>query len=487
MFNFSLKTLEDSGRKLVKRFPLPVCFAIGLTLALIWMVPYDKVNNPVIYFFTSSFILAILMTLMQERFPNSQKLKPVWAGLELLIFLDFIWQFIYLGDSLGQAHTLARLSILFALFIGMLYLPFLSEKDDRKTWNFTQNLLKWGILSYGIGLAMTLGTLLLLACIESLFQVKFDDVLVYVFIVFIVLLPLLILMAHLPQKTEMNQLLTHRNGFLENAVRYLIIPLVSCYLLVLYLYLLKIMITWTLPQGMVSSTVTLLMFGIILIEILLYPSLLSGQAKPMEKWVSLQFPALALPLLLLMTVGIMRRLSDYGITSNRLYLLTLNLWFYGVCVGLLLNKVKRIHWIFYSFAGLFLLTSAQPWNFTELGGYTQMEEFVPADENALPTFYYDQDESDIVEIPEGYHRIIDVRTGDNIRYEDVKNNKLEINITSSLNDTLIYPVPLLPLDSIEGTHTINYGDSAVFVTRFFKLEIIDDVISTFLDGMLFLK
>lgn len=230
MFNFSLKTLEDSARKLVKRFPLPVCFAIGLTLALIWMVPYDKVNNPVIYFFTSSFILAILMTLMQERFPNSQKLKPVWAGLELLIFLDFIWQFFYLGDSLGQAHTLARLSILFALFIGMLYLPFLSEKDDRKTWNFTQNLLKWGILSYGIGLAMTLGTLLLLACIESLFQVKFDDVLVYVFIVFIVLLPLLILMAHLPQKTEKNQLLTHRNGFLENAVRYLIIPLVSCYL-----------------------------------------------------------------------------------------------------------------------------------------------------------------------------------------------------------------------------------------------------------------
>ena len=43
-------------------------------------------------------------------------------------------------------------------------------------------------------------------------------------------------------------------------------------------------------------------------------------------------------LLVLMTIGIARRLNDYGITLNRLYLLTLNIWymsiytrFYGFC------------------------------------------------------------------------------------------------------------------------------------------------------------
>ena len=64
-----------------------------------------------------------------------------------------------------------------------------------------------------------------------------------------------------------------------------------------------------------------------------------------------------------MTVGIVRRFMDYGITINRLYLATLNLWFYFVCIGLIAGRVRRISWIPISFSIVFLMTSALPVNY----------------------------------------------------------------------------------------------------------------------------
>ena len=51
-----------------------------------------------------------------------------------------------------------------------------------------------------------------------------------------------------------------------------------------------------------------------------------------------------------MTIGIIRRFNDYGVTINRLYLITLNVWCYFVCITLILIKAKRINWIPVSFS-----------------------------------------------------------------------------------------------------------------------------------------
>jgi hypothetical protein len=67
-----------------------------------------------------------------------------------------------------------------------------------------------------------------------------------------------------------------------------------------------------------------------------------------------------------MTIGIIRRVADYGITVERLYLITLLLWFYGVCIIVFVQSIPRLRWIFLSFAALFLISSAQPFNYTTI-------------------------------------------------------------------------------------------------------------------------
>ena len=97
------------------------------------------------------------------------------------------------------------------------------------------------------------------------------------------------------------------------------------------------LVSWELPTGWVSWLIVALMTVCIAIQFGLYPARLENN-KRFDNWIARWMPVLILPLLLLMTIGIVRRFNDYGITVNRLYLATLNGWFYFVCIGLFAIK-----------------------------------------------------------------------------------------------------------------------------------------------------
>ncbi len=63
-----------------------------------------------------------------------------------------------------------------------------------------------------------------------------------------------------------------------------------------------------------------------------------------------------------MSVGIFRRLGDYGLTINRLYVLILNVWLYGISIYLFLSKANHLKWIVISFVTVAFLSSVGPWS-----------------------------------------------------------------------------------------------------------------------------
>jgi hypothetical protein len=65
---------------------------------------------------------------------------------------------------------------------------------------------------------------------------------------------------------------------------------------------------------------------------------------------------------MLMTVGIARRVSDYGWTPNRCYILLLNLWFYGVYAWQFVVRGRRVKWIAISAVVVALVSSVGPWS-----------------------------------------------------------------------------------------------------------------------------
>ena len=107
------------------------------------------------------------------------------------------------------------------------------------------------------------------------------------------------------------------------------------------------------------------MAGTIAILFCLYPTRFE-EGHRFDKLVARWLPILTLPLLILMTVGIVKRFSDYGVTMPRLYVLTFNLWCYGVCLWLVKCKGSRVIWIPISFAAVLFVTSVGPQNYSNL-------------------------------------------------------------------------------------------------------------------------
>ena len=245
-------------------------------------------------------------------------------------------------------------------------LAFRHSKDDREFWRLIMGAIIAAVVA-GIGAGIFFGGLqLLLIGVETLFGISFySEITLDIIIVCSMFICPVVWLQMLPSLTPNDERTIKMPRFLGGLLHFLFMPLVGAYLITLYIYLLKIIFIWELPEGMVSYLVTALMAGTIAILFCLYPTRFE-EGHRFDKLVARWLPILTLPLLILMTVGIVKRFSDYGLTMPRLYVLTFNLWCYGVCLWLVKCKGSRVIWIPISFATILLLTSVGPQNYSNL-------------------------------------------------------------------------------------------------------------------------
>ena len=364
-----LRTLSDTFRRCAVRFPVTVAFAFALTAYLCHLVATegkaadDKLLMTTGYYLSVGTLLSLSLHLWAEEVKRRGMRIGVQVAAHLLLMADALFLYLHTMGArmidIGIAHGAAILAIGLSVF----FLPFFREKDDIPAWNFAQYALGTLALTVIVGAVMSGGVSLLALSLHQLFGVDVSyKCYLYILIMCSELLPLLMFLGLLPEGERKHDRVPQPTAFLHNILHYLFLPLAGLYLLVLYVYAGTIIARWELPDGWVSWLVTALMAGIIGIELGLYPSRVKSH-KPVDERIARWLPLLTLPLLVLMTVGIGRRFLDYGITLNRLYLATLNAWFYFVCIGLAVGKARRISWIPISFSLVFLVTSVLPVNY----------------------------------------------------------------------------------------------------------------------------
>lgn len=367
-----LKSASEAFRTCWKRFPVTVCFLFSLTVYLIYCTANEwkgseAMQGALAYYFSTGALLSLTLHLWSEEV-KSQRLKlSVQSIMHALLLADaaYIYHLIHTQTFFAE-KGLAHASLLLALTVALFYLPFWREKSDVASNKFAQWLINSFFITQLVGLLLWGGISLLLASLEAFFGIPVSyKCYAYIGYLCCVLLAPLLFLGLLPQGERKHDRTPNPSSFWNKALRYIFLPLTMGYLAVLYAYIARILFLWELPNGWVSKLVTALMVLLIAIEFGLY-SVRQKENRPFDQWVARRLPLFILPLLLLMTVGIARRFGDYGLTLNRLYLVTLNGWFYVVCIGLLACKARRIHWIPLSFAGLFILTSALPVNYASL-------------------------------------------------------------------------------------------------------------------------
>lgn len=367
--------MVDSFIKGCRRFPLAIlllfCWAVGAIIMhhLERKYGYGKLNLQrleffIAYYFPSAALLVTAFTLDREANPT-KPLNRFVAPLIYVAWLAFCSITAYfIPFSITNSIMLGTL--IATIIVVTATLAFRHSKDDRGFWRLIMGAIIAAVVA-GIGAGIFFGGLqLLLIGVETLFGISFySEITLDIIIVCYMFICPVVWLQMLPSLTPNDERTIKMPRFLGGLLHFLFMPLVGAYLITLYVYLFKIVFTWELPEGMVSYLVTALMAGTIAILFCLYPTRFE-EGHRFDKLVARWLPILTLPLLILMTVGIVRRFSDYGLTMPRLYVLTFNIWCYGVCLWLVKCKGSRVIWIPVSFATILLLTSVGPQNYSNL-------------------------------------------------------------------------------------------------------------------------
>ena len=360
---YSFRTLFERIGQGFMRFPLAMLFVIFLTGFILYLIhggkPGSRMEFFLIFYPATAALLAVALSLLTEDFKNWR----IGAALQVVAHAAWFAISYYLSqfDRFSLTQLIAVSATVFAISMSVFLVCFYRKHQEVPFWNFSIRTVAALFLAIAIGGALALGLLLLTESLKMLFGLHISNyVYADIWTVCMVLLAPSLFMALIPKGgNKYLNTVPDFSGFAKGVVQYLFIPLLLLYMVTLYAYGAKILLEWTLPVGGVSYLVSGSMALMVLLIYLTHP-IQHQEGNKLFKRVTRCLPVAMLPLLALMTVAIGRRLSDYGITVSRLYLLVFNVWCYCVCLWLIFTRNKRIWLIPASFAIILFLISVGP-------------------------------------------------------------------------------------------------------------------------------
>ncbi|HKQ94991.1 MAG TPA: DUF4153 domain-containing protein [Aestuariivirgaceae bacterium] len=152
-------------------------------------------------------------------------------------------------------------------------------------------------------------------------------------------------------------IISHGVSVLSN---YILVPLALVYVVILHAYALKIVLTGELPKGMVANLVCLFGLGGTAIYLIAYPWRDTGTR--LLRWYLRSWFWFTIVPVVLLTVAVWRRVSDYGLTPERYGLIIIAVWLAAMAAYLAWKRGRAdLRVIMLSLAGLLLLGSVGPW------------------------------------------------------------------------------------------------------------------------------
>ena len=369
--NLSIVALFKRFGQSIRRFPLAMLFTLLLVCFLFYIIHGGHVGEKeeffLVFYPATGALLAVALSLFTEDFKKrivavltQVVIHAAWLGISVYLAQGIS---VYLAqiDRFSIPQLIAVVATVFAIGLAIFVICFYRKNQEMQFWNFSIRTAGALVVSVAISGALTLGLLLLVESLKMLFDIEIHEV-VYadIWTVCMCLLAPVLFMILIPEGEDkyMNEA-PEFSRFTQGVVQYLFLPLLGLYLITLYVYAAKILLQWSLPVGGVSYLVSGSMVLMVLLIYVTFPvQYQDGNKlfKGMTRWL----PVVMLPLLALMSVAIGRRLSDYGITISRLYLLVFNVWCYAVCLWLIFTRNRRIWLIPTSFAVILFLISVGP-------------------------------------------------------------------------------------------------------------------------------
>ncbi|MBX7231652.1 MAG: DUF4153 domain-containing protein [Bdellovibrionales bacterium] len=357
----SIKFLADEAKNTFLRFPFTIIVAILATSYSIYAVEWDiRLDDAKLALTLALGIpLFFAMTLLREsKGWTSFRHKSIEFGIGT-IFLTL--HYFFTANDGTNNYYLKYLHISLGLHLLVAFIAFTHKRDKNEFWQFNRYLFLRIVLSvlysgvFFCGLAIALVTFSKLFLFNISHNRYFELWLISAFV-----LTTWHFLAGVPKLVELKEDTSYPKG-LRFFVQFLLIPLVSLYMVILYCYMTKILITWNWPNGYIGWLVSIMsvlgIFNLLLID--------PEKQKAENRWISSYskyYYILILPLLGMFFMAIGKRVSEYGVTEQRYFLIILGSLLTGLAAYFIFSAKKNIKVIPISFFAVVVLSLWGPWS-----------------------------------------------------------------------------------------------------------------------------
>ena len=358
----------DAFLQSARRFPgAMLCAFTGTALVIFLMENHVGDLDKLLGRFILTSLLGLPFLTSVVAFGESR----AWSGKQLIlaqlvgmVFLALCWYWLDTDmENFDYLILPGFFSLLLFMHLAVAVAPYLNQKSIRHFWDYNRQLFANMVTGAVFTLILFVGLSLALLAIDQLFGIQIRDEWygrLFAFLAGIFNTAYFLFQFPSVAIAAKDDEIAYTWVF-RNLCKFILIPIVLFYFLILYAFGIKIGLEWELPQGWISS----LVLGFSVAGIFTYllnfylpeedQSLLVSGFKRWFWWV-------VLPLTGLLFLAIGRRISDYGITEERYVVATLGVWLLLNCLYFLFSKTDNIKFIPISLAVFALLGSFGPFS-----------------------------------------------------------------------------------------------------------------------------
>lgn len=361
----------------IYRFPLAVLMFAVLAGILIYRIetPYlelqkiEEVLNRVMFLLALGIPFSLSVDLLLERLQKNAKaaVRLSWYAAELVLLALY---YVFLLSGLDMESAVRVILLTLTMTLGFLFIPYLPRKRNFEV--YITKLLTRAVITAFYTITLAIGIMATLLAVKSLLYSNLNtNYYLYTWILaWLVFAPLHFLYAvpHVGQGFAVEEY----NKVLKILLLYIVLPVITVYTIVLYLYFGKILLTWEWPTGIVSYLVLSYAAAGIAALFLISPF------RHENKWARLfcmVFPKLILPLLAMMFASISIRIEQFGFTENRYFVVAIGIWAAGVMLFYNFNKGRNNIVLPVALAAIMVLSAFGPWSAFNVSEASQAERF----------------------------------------------------------------------------------------------------------------
>lgn len=357
----------------------PVQFAIIVLAVILWIISvknHDDEQAEKLYILLAISNLAFCITLATDLFSEIRSVSIGKQWLFRAVGIGFCVLIYFALSPSWLDEDLYRLGIfILSGHLLLSFLPFIKKENDHAFWQFNKFLLLRILTAIFYSAVLYLGLAIAVLSVENLFNLKlYNNIYAHLFGIIGIGFNTLFFLTGIPRNIHSVEEDTSYPKGLKLFTQYVLIPLVTIYLAILISYELKIVIQQSLPKGLVSILILGYSVTGILAFLLVYP--VKNRAD--HGWVktfSKLFFYFMLPLLILLFIAIGTRISNYGITIDRYYLVLLALWLSGITAYFIIKEKPTIQMIPASLFLLAILSSYGPQSASYISKTSQLTRF----------------------------------------------------------------------------------------------------------------